>query len=152
MTTGDIYSLAGIPELTIGQTVIDPAHPNALPTIAVEEPTIKEYDWSKHFTICWKKGKFFTSRQIKNDSWKKETNLGLRIEEDQEGVNLSLHGRGELQQYNAIETMRQKDMNSGFGKPYVIFKTIDGVVCEPFEEVTVDVDTEIRWIRQWRIW
>lgn len=143
VTAGDIIALAGIPELTIGQTVTDPAHPNALPTIAVEEPTIKVTIGPNTSPFAGEEGKFFTSRQIKERLLKeKETNLGLRIEEDQEGVNFVVHGRGELHLAMLIETMRREGYELQVSKPHVIFKTIDGVVCEPFEEVTVDVDTE----------
>ncbi|MBP9798233.1 translational GTPase TypA [Candidatus Woesebacteria bacterium] len=143
VTAGDIIALAGIADLTIGQTVTDPAHPNSLPAIAVEEPTIKVTIGPNTSPFAGKEGKFFTSRQIKERlSKEKETNLGLRIEDDQEGVNFVVHGRGELHLAMLIETMRREGYELQVSKPHVIFKTIDGVVCEPYEEVTIDVDTE----------
>jgi GTP-binding protein len=143
ISAGDIVGVAGIPELTIGQTVTDPAFPESLPTIKVEEPTIKVTIGPNTSPFAGKEGKFCTSRQIKERLLKeKETNLGLRIELDQEGVNFIVHGRGELHLAILIETMRREGFELQISKPEVIYKTINGVVCEPYEEVTIDVDKE----------
>jgi GTP-binding protein len=141
VSTGDIVAIAGIPELTIGQTVSDPDFPESLPTIKVEDPTIKVTIGPNTSPFAGREGKFCTSRQIKERLLKeKETNLGLRIEPDQEGVNFVVHGRGELHLAILIETMRREGFELQISKPEVIYKTIDGVTCEPFEEVTIDVN------------
>lgn len=143
VSAGDIVAIAGIPELTIGQTVTDPDFPESLPTIKVEEPTIKVTIGPNTSPFAGREGKFCTSRQIKERLLKeKETNLGLRIEPDQEGVNFVVHGRGELHLAILIETMRREGFELQISKPQVIYKTIDGVIGEPYEEVTIDVDKE----------
>ena len=143
VSAGDIVAIAGIPELTIGQTVTDPQFPESLPAIKVEEPTIKITIGPNTSPFAGKEGKFCTSRQIKERLLKeKETNLGLRIEPDPEGVNFVVHGRGELHLAILIETMRREGFEMQISKPQVIYKTINGEVCEPFEEVTIDVDSE----------
>jgi len=138
--SGDIIAIAGIPELTIGQTITDPANPQSLPTIEVEEPIIKITIGPNTSPFAGKDGKFGTSRQIKERLLKeKQTNLGLRIEEDT-GANFVVHGRGELHLAVLIETMRREGFELEVSKPQVILKTIDGVICEPFEETTIEVD------------
>lgn len=140
VTSGDIIAIAGIPEMTIGQTVTDPATPEALPSINVEDPTIKISLGPNTSPFAGKEGKFSTSRQIRERLMKeKETNLGLRIEDEEEGVGFTVHGRGELHLAVLIETMRREGFEMQVSKPHVIYKTIDGQVCEPFEEVTIDV-------------
>ncbi len=143
VSAGDIVAIAGIPELTIGQTVTDPDFPESLPAINVEEPTIKVTIGPNTSPFAGREGKYCTSRQIKERLTKeKETNLGLRIEPDQEGVNFVVHGRGELHLAILIETMRREGFELQISKPEVIYKTVDGVICEPYEEVTIDVDKE----------
>lgn len=140
VTSGDIVAIAGIPELTIGQTVTDPQNPVSLPKITVEEPTIKITIGPNTSPLSGREGKYTTSRQIKERLLKeKETNIGLKIEEDPEGVSYIVSGRGELHLSVLIETMRREGFEMQISKPQVIYKTIDGVVCEPYEEVTIDV-------------
>lgn len=139
ITSGDICSIAGISVLTIGQTVTDPANPVSLPKITIEEPTIKVTIGPNTSPFSGKEGKYTTSRQIKERLLKeKETNLGLKIEEDPEGVSFIVSGRGELHLSVLIETMRREGFEMQISKPQVIYKTIDGKVCEPYEEVTID--------------
>ncbi|MFA6005071.1 MAG: translational GTPase TypA [Patescibacteria group bacterium] len=143
VTSGDIVSIAGIPELTIGQTLTDPSDPESLPAIKISEPTIKITLGPNTSPFSGKEGKFGTSRQIKERLLReKETNLGLKIEEDSQGVNFVVFGRGELHLSILIETMRREGFELEVSKPHVIYQTIDGVVSEPFEEVTVDVPQE----------
>lgn len=143
VTAGDIVAIAGIPELTIGQTVTDPKFPESLPMIKVEEPTIKITIGPNTSPFAGREGKYCTSRQIKERLLKeKETNLGLRIEPETDGVNFVVHGRGELHLAILIETMRREGFELQISKPEVIYKTINGEICEPYEEVTIDVDKE----------
>lgn len=138
IVSGDIVALAGIPELTIGETVTDPSNPVSLPTIKVEDPTIKITIGPNTSPLAGREGKYTTSRQIKERLLKeKETNLGLKIEPDPEGIHFIVNGRGELHLAVLIETMRREGFEMEVSKPQVIYKTIDGVVSEPFEEVTI---------------
>ena len=143
VTSGDIVALAGIPELTIGQTITDPSYPVSLPKITVEDPTIKITIGPNTSPLSGREGKFLTSKQIKERLLReKETNLGLRIEEDTNGKNFVVAGRGELHLSILIETLRREGFEMEISKPQVILKTIDGVLSEPFEEVTIDVPTD----------
>lgn len=140
VTAGDIIAIAGIPELTIGQTITDINHKESLPKIQIEEPTIKVTIGPNTGPFAGREGKYTTSRQIKERLLKeKETNLGLKIEEDREGTNFVVYGRGELHLGILIETMRREGYEMQVSKPHVIFKEINGVKSEPFEEVTIDI-------------
>ncbi len=141
VSTGDIATIAGIDNLTIGKTLTDPLHPYALPNVEVGEPTLSITIGPNSSPLSGE-GKFGTSRQIKERLLKeKETNIGLRIEENA-GSAYNVAGRGELHLAVLIENMRREGYEFEVSQPQVIYKTIDGVVCEPFEEVTVEVETE----------
>ncbi|QQS44309.1 translational GTPase TypA [Candidatus Roizmanbacteria bacterium] len=141
--SGDIAALAGIPELTIGQTVTNPEHPEHLPKIKVEEPTIKIKIGPNTSPFAGREGDFVTSRQIRARLYKElETDLGLRVEDDQETTSFIVSGRGELHLAVLIETMRREGYEMEVSKPQVIYKKIDGVQCEPYEELTIDVNKD----------
>ena len=143
VASGDIVAIAGIPQLNIGQTICDPSSPISLPSIKVEDPTIKITIGPNTSPLSGREGKYCTSRQIKERLEKeKQTNLGLKIEEDPEGVNYVVYGRGELHLAILIETMRREGYELQVSKPQVIYKKINGVINEPFEEVTIDVDKD----------
>jgi len=143
IVSGDIAALAGIPELTIGQTVTDPEHTEHLPKIKVEEPTIKIKIGPNTSPFAGREGEFVTSRQIRARLFKElETDLGLRVEDDQETTSFNVSGRGELHLAVLIETMRREGYELEVSKPQVIYKQIDGVKCEPYEELTIDVQKE----------
>lgn len=143
VTSGDIIAIAGISELTIGDTVTDPASKVALPSITVEDPTIKITIGPNTSPFAGREGKYTTSRQIKERLLKeKETNLGLHIEESTASTDFIVSGRGELHLAVLIETMRREGYEMQISKPQVIYKEIDGTMCEPFEEVTIDVAQE----------
>ncbi len=143
VSAGDIVAIAGIPKLTIGQTVTHPDYPVSMPKIQVEEPTIKITIGPNTSPLAGREGKLGTSRQIKERLLKeKETNLGLKIEQDSEGMNFTIHGRGELHLSILIETIRREGFELEVSKPQVIYKTIDGVVYEPYEEVVVHTQKE----------
>jgi len=140
VASGDIVAIAGIPELTIGQTVTDPSKPESLPKITVEDPTIRITIGPNTSPFLGKEGKLLSSSQIKDRLLKeKETNLGLKIEQDENSSNFAVSGRGELHLAVLIETMRREGFELEISKPQVIYKKIDGVDCEPYEEVTIDV-------------
>ncbi len=143
VTSGDIIAIAGIPQLNIGQTICDPLNPVSLPSIKVEDPTIKITIGPNTSPFSGREGKYCTSRQIKERLEKeKQTNLGLKIKPDSEGVNYLVYGRGELHLAILIETMRREGFELQVSKPQVIYKKIDGKIHEPFEEVTIDVDKD----------
>ncbi len=143
VTSGDIVAIAGIPQLNIGQTICDPLSPVSLPSIKVEEPTIKITIGPNTSPFSGREGKYCTFRQIKERLEKeKQTNLGLKIKPDPEGVNYVVYGRGELHLAILIETMRREGFELQVSKPQVIYKKIAGVINEPFEEVTIDVDKD----------
>ncbi|MFA9289409.1 MAG: translational GTPase TypA [Weeksellaceae bacterium] len=140
IVSGDIAALAGIPELTIGQTVTDPSTPEDLPPIHVEDPTIKIRIGPNTSPFAGREGTFVTSRQISERLYHElETNLGLHIEDDPETTGFVVSGRGELHLSILIETMRREGFELEVSKPQVIFKEIEGVKSEPFEEITIDV-------------
>jgi GTP-binding protein len=143
VSSGDIVAIAGIPQLTIGQTVTDPTKPVSLPTIELEEPTIKVTIGPNTSPFLGREGKFCSSNQIKDRLLKeKEINVGLKIEQDTETSNFIVAGRGELHLSVLIETMRREGYEVEVSKPQVLYKTIDGITHEPFEEVTIDVGSE----------
>ncbi len=143
INSGDIGALAGIPELTIGQTVTHPDNPVSLPKIKVEEPTIKIKIGPNTSPFAGREGEYVTSRQIRARLYKElETDLGLRVEDDQETTAFIVSGRGELHLAVLIETMRREGYEMEVSKPQVIYKQVDGVKCEPYEELTIDVQKE----------
>lgn len=140
IVAGDIVAIAGIPQINIGQTITSPNFSKSLPSIKVADPTIKITIGPNTSPFAGKEGKYGTSRQIKERLLKeKETNIGLKIEEDPVGGNFIVAGRGELHLAVLIETLRREGFELQVSKPQVIYKEINGVLCEPYEEVTVDI-------------
>jgi GTP-binding protein len=143
VSAGDVVAIAGIDELNIGQTVTDPDHTHSLPAIKVEEPTIKITIGTNTSPFAGREGKFGTSRQISERLTKeKQTNLGLKIDQDPNGANFIVAGRGELHLAVLIENMRREGFELQVSKPQVIYRKIDNVECEPYEEVTIDCDKQ----------
>ncbi|HSW89917.1 MAG TPA: translational GTPase TypA [Patescibacteria group bacterium] len=141
--SGDIVAIAGMKDLSIGWTVTAPNTPEALPSIKVTEPTLKISIGPNTSPLAGREGKFLTSRQIQERLLKeKETNLGLKIDADMGGVGFIVSGRGELHLAVLIETMRREGYEIEVSRPQVILKEIDGVMMEPFDEVTVDIPDE----------
>lgn len=138
---GDIVALTGLASANIGNTIADAAAPVALPAIKIEEPTLKMAVSANTSPFAGKEGQFVTGRQIL-DRIKKElqTNVALKLEEN--GTEFILSGRGELHLSVFIETLRREGFELQVAKPQVITKMIDNVLCEPIEELTVDVESE----------
>lgn len=139
---GDIVAIAGMEEdLVIGSTICDAEHPEPLPYIPIDEPTLSIYMGVNTSPFAGKEGDLLTSRQIR-DRLDKEirTNLALRIESTDAGDTMKVSGRGQLHLGILIETMRREGFELQVSAPEVIYKTIDGQKCEPFELLTVDVD------------
>ena len=137
---GDIVAITGISSANIGDTISDSQNPVALPPIKFEEPTLKMAVSANTSPFAGKEGQFVTGRQILERIKKElQTNVSLKMQEN--GTEFILSGRGELHLSVFIETLRREGFELQVKKPQVITKEIDGVVCEPIEELTVDVDT-----------
>jgi GTP-binding protein len=138
---GDIVAVTGIEEVHIGNTICDVDHPDALPPIAVDEPTLVMSFQVNTSPLAGKEGKFVTSRQIRERLMRElESNVALRVEDTDNADVFRVSGRGELHLTILIENMRREGYELAVGKPRVLTKTIDGVVHEPYEALTVDID------------
>jgi len=141
--SGDIIGIAGIDTLLIGQTVTNPEYPKSLPKIEIEEPTIRVSIGPNTSPFLGREGKFASSDQIKQRLMReKETNIGLKIEQDPQSAKYMVSGRGELHLAVLIENMRREGYEFEVSKPQIILKEINGTKSEPYEEVTIDVDTQ----------
>lgn len=138
---GDIVAVTGVPDVAIGQTLTDPTDPVGYPMIHLEEPTLKIVVSANTSPLSAREGKFGTARQIyERLRREKQTNIGLKIEENAGGSSFVIAGRGELHLAILLETMRREGFEMQVGKPEVIIKTIDGITCEPYEELTIEID------------
>lgn len=138
---GDIVALTGLADANIGDTVATGDNPEALPTIELEPPTLSIYIGPNTSPLKGKEGEFTTSRQIAERLERElETNIALKIKPD--GLGYKVSGRGELHLSVLIETMRREGYELEAGRPEVVYKDIDGVKCEPVEELTIEVDSE----------
>tara|TARA_Y100000815_G_C13350220_1_gene504094 strand:- start:16497 stop:18326 length:1830 start_codon:yes stop_codon:yes gene_type:complete len=137
---GDICALVGLEGFEIGDTVADFENPEALATIAIDEPTMSMLFTINDSPFFGKEGKFVTSRHIKDRLNKElEKNLALRVNETDSADKFMVFGRGVLHLSVLIETMRREGYELQIGQPQVIIKEIDGVKCEPIEELTIDL-------------
>jgi len=138
---GDIVAVTGIEDVHIGYTICDVEHPDALPPIAVDEPTLVMSFQVNTSPLAGKEGKFVTSRQIRERLMRElESNVALRVEDTENADVFRVSGRGELHLTILIENMRREGYELAVGKPRVLTKTVDGVVHEPYEALTVDID------------
>ncbi|HEY8404300.1 MAG TPA: translational GTPase TypA [Flavobacteriales bacterium] len=142
--SGDICAINGVDDFEIGDTFADADNPEALPTIAVDEPTMSMLFTINDSPFFGKEGKFVTSRHIKERLMKElEKNLALRVEETDKADRFNVYGRGVLHLSVLIETMRREGYELQIGQPRVLIKEIDGVKCEPIEELTIDLPTDM---------
>jgi GTP-binding protein len=140
ITAGDICALVGLEGFEIGDTVADFEQPEALATIAIDEPTMSMLFTINDSPFFGKDGKYVTSRHIKERLTKElEKNLALRVEETDSADKFMVYGRGVLHLSVLIETMRREGYELQIGQPQVIVKEINGETCEPFEEMTIDL-------------
>ena len=138
---GDIVQVTGIDEVSIGATIADAENPEALPVHKVDEPTLNMNFQVNSSPLAGKEGKFVTSRQLRERLQKELlVNVALRVEDTDETDVFRVSGRGELHLTILIENMRREGFELAVSRPQVILKTIDGVTCEPFETLTVDVE------------
>ena len=140
---GEICALVGIEGFEIGDTICDFENPEPLPPIAIDEPTMSMLFTINNSPFFGKEGKYVTSRHIKERLDRElEKNLALRVEPGQNADSFIVYGRGVLHLSVLVETMRREGYELQVGQPKVIIKEIDGVKCEPIEEMTVDCPDE----------
>ena len=138
---GDIVAITGLAEANIGDTIATGDNPEALPIIELEAPTLSIYIGPNTSPLKGREGEFTTSRQIAERLERElETNIALKIQPD--GLGYKVSGRGELHLSVLIETMRREGYELEAGRPEVVYREIDGVKCEPIEDLTIEVDTE----------
>jgi GTP-binding protein len=140
---GDIIAITGIDNPRISDTVCDPKHPEALPPLTVDEPTVSMTFQVNTSPFSGRDGKFLTSRQI-DARLQRELihNVALAVERTDDPDKFLVSGRGELHLGILIENMRREGYELAISKPKVVIKMIDGQRCEPFEQLTVDVEEE----------
>jgi GTP-binding protein len=142
-SAGEIVSVTGIEDFIIGTTFADPENPEALPMVGVDEPTLTMNFMVNKSPLAGQEGKYVTSRQIR-ERLEREllANVALRVEETEDADVFRVSGRGELHLTILIENMRREGYEVAVGKPRVVVKEVDGVRMEPWEQLTVDVETD----------
>lgn len=138
---GDIVTISGLEDIGIGVTIADREQPQGLPMLSVDEPTLTMDFMVNTSPLAGTEGKFVTSRQIRERLQKELlTNVALKVEDTADADVFRVSGRGELHLTILIENMRREGYELAVGKPRVVFREIDGVKCEPYENLTVDVE------------
>jgi GTP-binding protein len=140
-SAGDIVALTGIEAPNVSDTLCDPEHVEALPSLSVDEPTVSMTFQVNTSPFAGKEGKYLTSRQLK-DRLERELihNVALRVEEGNDPEKFKVSGRGELHLSILLENMRREGYELAVSRPEVIFREIEGVISEPYEQLTVDVE------------
>ena len=139
---GDIVALTGIEDVNIGLTVCSVEQPEGLPPIQVDEPTLAMNFQVNTSPLAGREGRFVTSRQIRERLMRElQSNVALRVEDTAEPDVFRVLGRGELHLTILIENMRREGYELAVGKPQVLKKLVDGKMLEPFEALTVDIDS-----------
>jgi len=142
---GDIVTIAGFEEISIGETLANAAEPKALPYVAIDEPTLSMNFIVNDSPFAGKEGKYVTSRNIRDRLMKElRTNVSLRVEETSNSDTFKVSGRGELHLSILIENMRREGFELCVSKPEVIFREINGVLSEPMEYLMIDVPEEFQ--------
>lgn len=137
---GDIVAISGIKDINIGETVADPQHPEALPVLKIDEPTLQMTFLVNNSPFAGREGKWVTSRRLRDRLFKElETDVSLRVDETDSPDAYIVSGRGELHLSILIENMRREGYELQVSKPEVIVKEIDGVKMEPIERLMIDV-------------
>ncbi len=144
---GDIVCLAGIEDITIGETITDPERPQPMPPIAVDEPTVSMIFGVNTSPMSGRDGNFVTSRQIK-DRLERELlgNVSIRVEPTDSPEQMKVLGRGELQLSILIEMMRREGFELQVSRPDIVTKDVKGKVVEPVEELVIDVAEEFQGV------
>lgn len=140
---GQIIALSGLSDISVGETVCEPGFENPLPHIHIDEPTLKMTFGTNTSPLSGQEGKFVTARQIEDYLFKEtQKDVSLLVERVANSESWIVSGRGELHLSILIENMRRLGFELQVSKPQVILKTIDGVVCEPYESVQIDAPEE----------
>ena len=140
---GEIVAITGLPSASIGHTVADAENPEALPSINIDEPTLSMTFGVNTSPFAGREGQFVTSRHLRDRLYKEtETNVSLRVEETDSPDTFKVSGRGELHLSILIETMRREGYELQVSRPEVIYKEINGQLCEPIENLTIEVPQE----------
>jgi GTP-binding protein len=140
---GDIVAVAGMPDITIGETITDPANPQPLPLLEIDEPTLQMNFLVNNSPFAGKEGKFVTTRHLKDRLEKElQTNVGLQVEDIPNSDGYKVSGRGELHLSILLENMRREGFEVQVSQPEVIFKVINGEKMEPVEQLIVNVPDE----------
>jgi GTP-binding protein len=144
---GDIVCLAGIDDITIGETIADIEHRRAMPVIAVDEPTVSMIFGVNTSPMSGREGQFVTSRQIK-DRLDKELlgNVSIRVEPTDSPEQMKVLGRGELQLSILIEMMRREGFEMQVSRPDIVTRTVDGKLMEPVEDLVIDVAEDFQGV------
>jgi GTP-binding protein len=138
---GDIVLVNGIEELGIGSTLCPPEQPDALPLLKVDEPTLTMNFLVNSSPLAGREGKYVTSRQLRERLEREvKSNVAMRVEFTEDTDTFIVHGRGELHLTILLENMRREGYEIAVSRPRVITREIDGVKCEPYEMLTVDVE------------
>jgi len=142
-SAGDIVAVTGIESVNIGMTLCDPEHPEGLPPIHVDEPTLAMNFQVNTSPLAGREGKFVTSRQLRERLYRElQGNVALRVEDTDEPDVLKVSGRGELHLTILIENMRREGYELAVSRPQVLTRIVDGEVHEPYEALTVDVEEQ----------
>ena len=140
---GDIVGVVGIEKISISDTICEPSKVEPLPPLSVDEPTVSMAFRVNDSPFAGLDGKYITSRNIRERLDKELIyNVALRVEDTEDPSEFLVSGRGELHLSILIETMRREGFEVSVGRPQVILKEIDGVICEPFENLAVDVESK----------
>ena len=139
---GDIVAIAGMPDISVGETVCDIGYEEALPVLRIDEPTLKMTFMTNNSPFVGREGKFITASKI-SDRLFRETQRDVSLRVEQTGnESWTVSGRGELHLSILIENMRREGFELQVSRPEVIIKEIDGVKCEPYEDVQIEVPEE----------
>ena len=140
-SAGDIVAITGIEDINIGVTVCAPEAPVGLPPIRVDEPTLAMNFQVNTSPLAGREGKYVTSRQIRERLYRElQSNVALRVEDTEEPDVMRVSGRGELHLTILVENMRREGYELAVSRPQVLTKIVDGVVLEPYEALTVDIE------------
>ena len=140
---GDIVAVNGVEGIEIGETIADPAKPDAVEFVDIDEPTVSMTFSVNDGPFAGKEGKYITSRHLRDRLYKElEKNVSLRVEDTDSADSFKVSGRGELHLSILIENMRREGYELLVSRPTVIYKMIDGVKCEPIENLIIDVPEE----------
>ncbi|HVF06216.1 MAG TPA: translational GTPase TypA [Frankiaceae bacterium] len=144
---GDIVAIAGIPEITIGETLTDPDNPRPLPVITIDEPSLSMTVGTNSSPLAGESGKKLTARLVKNRLDQELVgNVSIRVLPTERPDTWEVQGRGELQLAVLVEIMRREGFELTVGKPQVVTRVINGKVCEPMERLTIDAPSDYQGV------